>query len=61
MTWDGCRRRNNRMQPEEIMVLQTFMLKWYRITYQPKIRPESQTMINLLERAQLGDDFNCVS
>jgi hypothetical protein len=51
-------RRNNRMQREEIMMLQTFLLKWYRITHQPKIRPESQTMINLLERAQPGDDFN---
>ncbi len=51
-------RRNNRMQREEIMTLQGFLRNWYGINYQPKIRPESQTMINLPERAQPGDDFN---
>lgn len=51
-------RRNNRMQREEIMMLQTFLRDWYGINYQPKVRPENQPLINVLEKAQAGDDFN---
>jgi hypothetical protein len=46
------------MQREEIMTLLTFLRNWYGINYQPKIRPENQTMINILDRAQPGDEFN---
>lgn len=51
-------RRANRMQREEILTLQTFLSEWYGINYQPKIRPESQILIHILEKAQAGDDFN---
>lgn len=51
-------RRNNRMQREEILTLQRFLHDWYGIGYQPKVRSESQPLIDLLERAQAGNDFN---
>lgn len=51
-------RRNNRMQREEIQTLQTFLRDWYRIEYQPRVRPETQPLINALEQARPGSDFN---
>ncbi|NUZ08432.1 DUF305 domain-containing protein [Piscinibacter koreensis] len=53
-------RRNNRMQREEIMTMQTFLRDWYGIQYQPRLREDSRAMIFLLERAQPGADFNHV-
>ena len=51
-------RRNNRMQREEIMMLQRFLRDWYGIDYQPKVRSENQVMINILERTQPGASFD---
>ena len=51
-------RRNNRMQREEILTLQGFLRDWYGIQYQPKVRPENAVQIAILERAQLGADFD---
>lgn len=51
-------RRNNRMQREEMMTLKRFLRSWYNIEYEPKLTGQSQAMINLLEQAQPGADFN---
>ena len=51
-------RRNNRMQREEIMTMQGFLRDWYGIQYMPRLRPENASQIALLERAQVGADFN---
>jgi uncharacterized protein (DUF305 family) len=51
-------RRNNRVQREEIRSLQMFLQEWYGIKYEPKIRPENQEMIDILERAAPGDEFH---
>lgn len=51
-------RRNNRMQREEIMALQSFLRDWYGINYQPKISSSAQAMLDLLESAQAGKDFD---
>jgi uncharacterized protein (DUF305 family) len=51
-------RRNNRMQREEILTLQGFLRDWYGVQYQPKLRPQSRAMIQALERARPGADFN---
>src|SRR4051812_11585337 len=51
-------RRNNRMQREEILTMQGFLREWYGVQYQPKITAEMRSMIDILERAQPGADFN---
>ncbi|WP_238947648.1 DUF305 domain-containing protein [Caldimonas brevitalea] len=51
-------RRNNRMQREEIMTLQRFLHDWYGIDYEPKLRRDGREMIELLEQARPGADFN---
>lgn len=51
-------RRNNRMQREEILSLKTMLRDWYGIDYQPRVRPDGQTMINQLENVRPGADFN---
>ena len=51
-------RRNNRMQREEILTLIGFLRDWYGIEYQPKIRKQTQVLIDALEQAAPGDDFN---
>ena len=51
-------RRNNRMQREEIQTLKTLLRDWYAIDYQPKVRQDGMQMIQLLEQARPGSDFN---
>ena len=51
-------RRNNRMQREEIMMLQRMLRDWYSIEYRPKIRPQSQALLEVLDRSASGADFD---
>jgi uncharacterized protein (DUF305 family) len=51
-------RRANRMQREEILTLKRFLHDWYGIDYQPRVRPQAQPMVQALERARPGADFN---
>lgn len=51
-------RRNNRMQREEIMTLQSFLKDWYGIQYQPKLTEEAQRMIAVLDRTPAGPSFD---
>jgi uncharacterized protein (DUF305 family) len=51
-------RRNNRMQREEILNFQSMLREWYGIDYQPKLRPDGRHMIDVLEQAKPGADFN---
>lgn len=51
-------RRNNRMQREEILTMQSHLRDWYGVQYQPQLTAEGRQMIAVLERAQPGADFN---
>ena len=51
-------RRANRVQREEIMTLQNFLREWYGIHYEPHLRGDAQVLINVLERAQPGAEFD---
>jgi hypothetical protein len=51
-------RRNNRMQREEILTLKGFLRDWYGIDYQPKIRKQTQALIDAVEKAAPSDEFN---
>jgi uncharacterized protein (DUF305 family) len=51
-------RRNNRMQREEIMTMQTMLKDWYGIDYQPRLRADGGQMIAVLEQARAGAEFN---
>ncbi|MCP9496916.1 MAG: DUF305 domain-containing protein [Pyrinomonadaceae bacterium MAG19_C2-C3] len=51
-------RRANRTQREEILTAQRFLREWYGINYQPRISPINRVRIEILERAQAGDEFN---
>jgi uncharacterized protein (DUF305 family) len=51
-------RQANRTQREEILQAQTFLRDFYGIEHAPVITPENQQMINILEQAAPGDDFN---
>lgn len=51
-------RRNNRMQREEILMLQMFLRQWYGISYQPKLPASAQPMLEILESAKSGKDFD---
>lgn len=53
-------RRNNRMQREEILMLQMFLHDWYGINYQPKFPASARPMLDLLDNAQPGKDFDHV-
>lgn len=48
----------NRMQWEEILRAQGFLRDWYGINYHPRISPINRVRIEILERAQAGDEFN---
>jgi uncharacterized protein (DUF305 family) len=51
-------RRANRMQREEILEAQAFLRDWYKIEYQPQIRPMNRRQIELLEHTPAGEQFN---
>lgn len=51
-------RRDNRVQREEILTMQSFLHDWYGIDYQPRVRPDNAVQIAILEKAQPGADFN---
>lgn len=51
-------RRNNRMQREEIQELQARLQSWYGIAHEPTIQPESQAMLDVLDKAAPGSAFN---
>jgi len=51
-------RRDNRVQREEIRALQMRLAEWYGIQYEPRVRPEHQEMIAILESAAPGDEFH---
>ncbi len=51
-------RRANRTQREEILTAQRFLREWYGINYQPNISFVNRIRIEILERAQAGDEFN---
>lgn len=51
-------RRENRTQREEILEAQRFLREWYGINYQPRIPLINRIRIEILERAQAGDEFN---
>ena len=51
-------RRNNRMQREEIMMLQGFLRDWYGLTYEPKIRSDGRALLRVLDQAGRGRDFD---
>jgi uncharacterized protein (DUF305 family) len=51
-------RRNNRMQREEILTAQRFLRDWYGINYWPRLTPEGQAQITILEKASAGRAFD---
>lgn len=51
-------RQANRTQREEILMLQSFLRDWYGISYQPKLTPDGQTGIDILEAAAAGKQFD---
>ncbi len=51
-------RRNNRMQREEILTAQRFLRDWYGINYWPRLTPEGQAQIAILEKAAAGRAFD---
>jgi uncharacterized protein (DUF305 family) len=51
-------RRNNRMQREEILTAQRFLRDWYGVDYSPKLTPEGQAQIAILEKAPAGRAFD---
>jgi uncharacterized protein (DUF305 family) len=51
-------RRENRTQREEILMAQTLLKQWYGITYTPRVLPENQTQIDLLENSNPGGVFD---
>ena len=51
-------RRNNRMQREEILTAQHFLLEWYGIEYQPEVDKRGLAQIAILERATSGATFD---
>jgi|GEM_PF-665098 len=50
-------RMANRMQREEIMKAQRFLRDWYGATHTPTLRPEGQQLIQALEQAPAGAQF----
>ena len=51
-------RRANRTQREEILTLQSFLRDWYGISYQPKLTPDGEAGIDVLEGAAAGKQFD---
>lgn len=51
-------RMNNRMQREEILTAQRFLRDWYGISYSPRLSPEGQAQITVLEKAPTGHGFD---
>lgn len=51
-------RRANRTQREEILTLQSFLRDWYGISYQPKLTPDGEAGIDVLERTAAGKQFD---
>ena len=51
-------RMANRMQREEIAMAKRMLRDWYGIEARPTITPEGQQMIDALERAAAGRDFD---
>jgi uncharacterized protein (DUF305 family) len=51
-------RRNNRMQREEILTAQRFLRDWYGVNYWPRLTPEGQAQIAVLEKAATGRAFD---
>lgn len=39
-------------------MLQRMLRDWYNAEYQPRIRPQSQALLNILERSAPGADFD---
>jgi len=50
-------RRDNRVQREEILQAEQFLHDWYGITYHPQLTTDMQSMIQQLEQAQAGEEF----
>ena len=51
-------RRANQTQREEILTLQSFLRDWYGISYQPKLTPDGEAGIDVLERVAAGKQFD---
>lgn len=51
-------RMENRAQREEISKAQTMLRKWYGMRYDPVLSNESRRMINMLEQAAPGTQFD---
>lgn len=51
-------RQANRVQREDILMLQMFLRDWYGISYQPHVTPDGQEKIEILEAARPGKDFD---
>jgi uncharacterized protein (DUF305 family) len=51
-------RRTNRVQREEILEAQRFLRDWYKLEYQPQLRPSSRMRIQLLEQTPVGRMFD---
>lgn len=51
-------RRDNRVQREEILAAQRMLMKWYKISYTPRLSPSARDMILLLERSAAGAEFD---
>ncbi|MGE3740769.1 MAG: DUF305 domain-containing protein [Geminicoccaceae bacterium] len=53
-------RRDNRMQREEIVTLQTCLREWYGIAYEPQLWPDGAELIRRLAQSGRGDAFEHV-
>lgn len=51
-------RRNNRMQREEIMMLQGFLRDWYGVKHEPRIRADGRVLLSVLNKASPGREFD---
>lgn len=51
-------RRNNRMQREEIMMLQGLLRDWYGVKHEPRIRADGRILLGVLEKASPGKEFD---
>jgi uncharacterized protein (DUF305 family) len=51
-------RKDNRAQREEILTLQGFLKDWYGVFHRPRVRPDGQEMMDMLDAARPGAEFN---
>lgn len=51
-------RKDNRMQREEIMDAQRMLREWYGIDHKPALRPSGKRMIEMMEAAAPGEEFD---